>query len=85
MRHFKHFYLALYKRRSTKNEKECLEYLNCFSLPKPKDSEREVCDGLITRKECWDALNAMKNGKSPGSDGLTKEFSVCFFNELCSP
>ena len=65
MRHAKHFYSALYKRRSTKNEKECLEYLNGFSLAKLKDTEREVCEGLITRKECWDALNAMKNGKSP--------------------
>ena len=44
-----------------------------------------MCEGLITRRECWDALNAMKNGKSPGNDGLTKEFYVCFFNEICSP
>ena len=84
MRHVKHFYSALYKRHSTKNEKECLEYLNGFSLPKLKDIEREVCEGLITRKERWDALNAMKNGKSPGNDGLTKEFYDCFFNQICS-
>ena len=31
-----------------------------------------------------DALNAMKNSKSPGNDGLTEEFYVCFFNEICS-
>ena len=34
MRHIKHFYSALYKHRSTKSEKECLEYLNGLSLPK---------------------------------------------------
>ena len=34
------------------------------------------------KKECWDALQRMKNDKSPGSDGLTKEFYVCFFNEV---
>ena len=51
MHHVKHFYSALYKRRSTKNEKECLEYLNGLSLPKLKDSEREVCEGLIARRE----------------------------------
>ena len=50
-----------------------------------KDSEWEMCEGFITRKECWDILNAMKNGKSPGNDGLTKEFYVCFSNEICSP
>ena len=29
-----------------------------------------------------DALQSMKNDKSSGSDGLTKEFYVCFFNEV---
>ena len=37
---------------------------------------------MLTKKECWEALNAMKNGKSPGNDGLTKEFYMCFFNEI---
>ena len=32
-----------------------------------------MCEGLITRRECWDALS------------LTKEFYVCFFNEICCP
>ena len=27
----------------------------------------------------------MKNGKSPGSDGLTKEFYICFFGEIATP
>ena len=26
----------------------------------------------------------MKNGKTPGNDGLTKEFYVCFFEEMGS-
>ena len=29
-----------------------------------------------------EALNSMKNGKSPGNDGFTKEFYVSFFGEL---
>ena len=34
------------------------------------------------KKECGDILQRMKNYKSSGSDGLTKEFYVCFFNEV---
>ena len=67
LRHVKHFYSSLYKRRSTKNEKECLEYLNGFSLPKLKYTEREVCEGLLSRREM---LGQLKNGKRPGNDGL---------------
>ena len=37
---------------------------------------------FLQKKECWETLNEMKNGKSPGNDGLTKEFYMCFFNEI---
>ena len=33
-------------------------------------------------QECWEALNSMINCKTPGNDGLTKEFYVCFFKQL---
>ena len=44
--------------------------------------ERELCEGKLTLTECWNALQSMKDGKSPGNDGLTKEFYVAFFGEL---
>ena len=82
MSHIRSFYSSLYKRRSSKNEKECLEYLRSFSLPQIRSCECESCEGLLTRKECWEALQSMKNRKSPGNDGLTKECYVCFVNEI---
>ena len=33
-------------------------------------------------QNCWEALVSMKDGKSPGNDGLTKEFFVCFLRVL---
>ena len=33
-------------------------------------------------KECWDALNSMGANKSPGNDGLSKKFYICFFKEM---
>ena len=35
-------------------------------------------------QSCWNALNTMKNGKSPGNDELTKEFYMCFFGEIAT-
>ena len=78
----KEFYSTLNKCRNTKGKEEYLEYLKTLKIPKLSNVERESCEGLLTKKECWDALQRMKNDKSPGSDRLTKEFYVCFFNEV---
>ena len=83
MSHIKGFYSSLYKRRSAKTEAECLKYLSTFSIPKLSQSESDSCEGLFNKRECWEALSSMKNGKSPGNDGLTREFYVCFFDEIC--
>ena len=65
-----------------KTEKDCLEYLSKLNAPKLSESDRCICEDKLTLNECWLALSSMKNGKSPGNDGLTKEFYVCFFEEL---
>ena len=68
----KEFYSTLYKCCSTKGEEEYLEYLKTLKIPKLSNVERGSCEGLLTKKECWDAFQRMKNDKSPGSEGLTK-------------
>ena len=84
MSHIETFYSTLYKRRSTKTEKECLDYLQNINIPHLSQIDSASCEGNITKKDCWDALQLMKNSKSPGNDGLTKEFYICFFNEISS-
>ena len=39
-------------------------------------------ENKLTLNECWEALNSMKNEKSPDNDGFTKEFYVSSFWEL---
>ena len=79
LRELKSFYSSLYRKRSLKTEDECLEYLGNINTPKLQDNDIERCEGKLTLKECWEALNSMKNNKSPGNDSFTKEFYVCFF------
>ena len=45
------------------------------------EDEKSLCEGKLTLTECWEALNSMINGKSPGNDGFTKEFYVSFFGK----
>ena len=43
-----------------------------------------VCKEKLTVKECFDTLLTMSSCKSPGNDGLTKEFYVCLWEDLGS-
>lgn len=48
-------------------------------VPQLDQENRELCEGLLNYDECIAALKSMKNNKTPGSDGLPKEFYVKFF------
>ena len=80
--YLRNFYSSLYKRQSNKTVNEFLEYFENLNLPRLNDAEKAVCKGTLTEKECLEALLTMQNNKSPGNDGLTKEFYVCFFNGI---
>ena len=74
----KHFYQSLYTRASTMSEQQCTEYLKQINTPNLSDEDKLVCEGKLSMEECQSTLQSMSNGKSPGSDGLTREFYVCF-------
>ena len=57
--------------------------LDCLYLSLPP-SDVPVCEGLLTCDEVLLALNGMARGKSPGSDGLTVEFFLKFWDVLGS-
>ena len=50
-------------------------------LPTLNEQEKQKCEGLLTDKECESAIKDMKNGKSPGSDGLTVNF-IKYFGKI---
>ena len=80
----KTFYENLYTKKSMKTEQECFEYLAKISTPQLSEDNKAICEGNFTLQNIWEALNSMKNSKTPGNDGLTKEFYVCFFEEMGS-
>ena len=46
--------------------------------------EKNSIEGPVTEYECASALKAMKNNKSPGSDGITTEFYKIFWSKIKS-
>ena len=46
------------------------------------DYEREMCEGIFTIDELHAALKGLQTGKTPGSDGLSTEFYLAFWDDL---
>jgi len=76
---FQEFYHDLF------SEEEIDETLSNFfieNLPILDSADVATCEGEITKDEILTALKQMENNKSPGSDGLTKEFYLTFYNVI---
>ena len=75
------FYQTLFKEKLSISE-ECIQsFLDKVSLTKlSKNQTLKKCEGAITEKELLKALTSMDNDKSPGNDGITKEFYTKFWD-----
>ena len=49
------------------------------------EEQSQTCEGHITEFELLNALKSMPNNRSPGNDGLTKEFYETFWEEIKIP
>ena len=49
-------------------------------LPQLDSADRDSLEGDLSLEEVWEALKGMRAGKSPGLDGLPKEFYSHFFH-----
>ena len=70
------FYKQLY---SSKDIDPTVDDYFLTYIPSLDPNSSDVCEGDITLEECYQALKLMANSKSPGPDGLPKEFySIAF-------
>ena len=76
------FYETLFKNTSAITSKDCESFLNKVSVPKLNSEDAIICEGDLNELELLKALKSMQNNKSPGNDGLTKEFYETFWNEI---
>ena len=73
------FYTNLYDKREVKQSK-----YNFFnnSMDVLSNDQKIKCEGDLFEYECACSLKAMKNNKSPCSDGITTEFYKNFWNDI---
>jgi len=79
----KDYYQDIYKRKNLFTEEECFEFIESVKTTKTlNENDRKEIEGLLTIGECYKSLTKMANNKTPGNDGLPKEFYVYFWKEL---
>ena len=79
------FYKSLYAKKSVIEGDNVESLLNALSIPKLKIEDVNICEGNLSESELFDALTSMQNNKSPGNDGITKEFYETFWKEIKGP
>ena len=76
------FYESLFKKGDSKSPSQINDFLDKVQLPKLNITEINECDDELSEKELYISLMSMQNNKSPGNDGLTKEFFVTFWEDI---
>ena len=74
------FYQTVFSKQTNFKQNELMKYLEKINLPLLSNGQKLLCDAIITEKEIYDALKSMENNKTPGNDGLSKEFYEVFWN-----
>ena len=53
-----------------------------IDIPKLSEEDKDICEQQLTLEELGEALSEMKNGSSPGYDGLTTSFYKFFWGQI---
>ena len=76
------FYSNLYDTKIDVGKcQQFIEYIKPFTK-KVSGKYKALCDKDISLIEIDEIIKSMKKGKSPGNDGLTVEFYVCFWDTI---
>ena len=80
------FYKALFEPKVNVPNALIQDYLNRLEIPKLTKEQSQKCEGTITEEKLVKALKKkMPSNKSPGNDGITKEFYKVFWDDLKTP
>ena len=64
------------------SEDSMCNFLNDLTVLSFTMEQSLSCEGNLTEKETYNSLISLENNKSPGNDGLTKEFYWTFWDDI---
>ena len=79
------FYKELFTDNLSISKQNVVYLLEDLPLLKLQEEQVIKCEGEMTESELLKSLKSTKNDKSPGNDGLTKEFHETFWEEVKTP
>lgn len=85
MGHIYEHFKRVYEQTESNKPDETNRFTENIELPELTDFDRQALDQKITIDELVSALNKMKNGSSPGTDGIPVEFYKTFWKLLKDP
>ena len=78
----KKFYENIFQKTVAKSISDVEMFLSDIQLPTISDENYTICEDEITEDNVLVALKSMPNNKTPGNDGLSKEFNETFWEDL---
>ena len=78
LEYIREFCETLFKKRKQKTAAEIKNFLRQFNIQKLPEDKSKLCEEDLTEKDLYDSLQS----KSPGNDGLTKDFYETCWNQL---
>jgi hypothetical protein len=78
----KKFYSNLFEKKFDVDREKTIDFLARLDLPKISNEHRNLCEHDITKDEILESFKSMQGGKSPGNDGLGKEFYLEFWDKI---
>ena len=78
----KDYYTNLFKRTSSKSSDSCKQFLLNLNLPSLTQEQKYFLNKPLTLSELEFSIKNSQNGKSPGNDGLTREFYIVFWRNI---
>lgn len=81
------FYENLYKepKENSQIQNDSAKFVEGLEVPKLSTEEADLCEDDLSAAEILKALKTMKNGSSPGTDGIPVEFYKFFWNDIKEP
>ena len=76
------FYCNLYSKNENVHPDNYPFFFDTSNIPKLNEEQKNSCENNLSEEELFKTLKAFNKNKSPGLDGISAEFYICFWSLL---